>query len=279
MVVPRSRARKTVRPARPRRSAAEERIELTLSRPPLSVRWASAISREEWNIYRDAIQAMKKAGIRFMLGGGFALAAYTGRWRDTKDIDFYIMPQDRDRTVRVLTEAGLSDYFSRLRYDRKWIYRSVRSGVIVDVIWAMANQRAQVDELWFERGQDFALRSQQLRIIPAEEFIWCKLYIMQRDHCDWTDVFNVLYCHGDQMDWKHLIKRLEEDTPLLRGMLHVYSWLCPEPAKHLPDWLWTRLDMPAPRVRPARHGRDRVRLLDSRNWFAGRLEPGAKLEV
>src|SRR5256885_2248369 len=106
-------------------------------------RWAEAISKDEWQIYHAAIQALRKAGIPFLLGGGFALATFTGRWRDTKDIDFYIRPQDRPKAVAALAKAGFEDYFHRLPYDRKWIYRSVRSDIIVDIIWAMANQRAR----------------------------------------------------------------------------------------------------------------------------------------
>src|SRR5437868_1442810 len=97
-----------------------------VGRPRLQFRWADAISQEEWTIYRAAIRAVREADIPFLLGGGFALATYTGRWRDTKDIDFYILPEDRQRAMRALTEAGFEDYFPRLRYDRKWIYRSVR---------------------------------------------------------------------------------------------------------------------------------------------------------
>src|SRR3954471_24366717 len=68
-------------------------------------RWAEAISKSEWEIYHSAIETMREAGISFLLGGGFALATFTGRWRDTKDIDFYIRPQDREKAIAALTEA------------------------------------------------------------------------------------------------------------------------------------------------------------------------------
>jgi hypothetical protein len=103
-----------------------------------------------------------------MLGGGFALASFTGRWRDTKDIDFYIHPRDRDRVIEALSQAGFEDYYPKLPYDRKWIYRSVQSDVIVDIIWSMANQRAQVDDLWFQRAGALDLRAQHLLVIPRK---------------------------------------------------------------------------------------------------------------
>ena len=81
------------------------------------------------------------------------------------------------------------------------------------------------------------VRGEALAVVPREEFLWCKLYILQRDHCDWTDVFNLLYAVGPQLDWEHLLTRLEEDWPLLKGVLTVYGWLCPKQAKRLPESL------------------------------------------
>lgn len=236
-----------------------------------------AVSDEHWAIYRDAIQALRRAGIRFLLGGGFALAAYIGRWRDTKDIDFYIMQEDREKTVDVLTKAGFDDLFSRMPYDRKWIYRSTRGGVIVDIIWAMANQRAQTDALWFERAQKAIVRGEELSVLPMEEFLWCKLYIMQRDHCDWMDVFNLVYAVGPRINWSHLLARLEEDWPLLKGMLTVYGWLCPRHAQHLPESLRKKLKLPKPAV--SQKKRNHIRLLDTRGWFAAILPKNKPLEI
>jgi hypothetical protein len=214
-----------------------------------------------------------------MLGGGFALATFTGRWRDTKDIDLYIHPRDRERAAVALTRGGFRDYFETKPYDPKWIYRSARNGLIVDLIWAMANQRAQVDDIWFERSTLIQIRGENLKVLPMEEFMWCKLYIMQRDHCDWTDVFNLLYAIGPDLDWDHLIERVEEDLPLLKALLIMYAWLCPRKARKLPMKLWRRLGLPrAAGIKP-NPGRDHIRLLDSRHWFAA-LEPDTqKLEV
>jgi hypothetical protein len=246
----------------------------------LPFRWSAALSEDQWKIYSKAIDAVRSSGVLFMLGGGFALASFTGRWRDTKDIDFYIHPQDREQVIEALSQAGFKDYYSKLPYDRKWIYRSVQSDVIVDIIWSMANQRAQVDDLWFQRAGALDLRAQHLLVIPAEELMWCKLYILQRDHCDWVDVFNLIYAVGPKLDWDHLIWRLEDDLPLLRAVLQVYGWLCPAHVLELPGELWASLGMPVPEQRVAKSSApDKIRLLDSRGWFAALQPSSRKLEV
>src|SRR4051812_6866339 len=68
-------------------------------RSALLFEWATGISEQEWLIYKFAIDALRDSGAQFLLGGGFALATFTGRWRDTKDIDFYIRPKDRARVI------------------------------------------------------------------------------------------------------------------------------------------------------------------------------------
>jgi len=259
-------------------SAPGKSESLPLAPSVAQIRWADAISPQEWAIYRRAIETLRSAGVPFLLGGGFALATFTGWWRDTKDIDFYVRPQDRFTVIRALNRAGFSDYYRRLKYDRKWIYRSIRSNVIVDIIWAMANQRAQVDDLWFKGAGSVHIRGEEVHVIPKEELLWCKLYIMQRDHCDWTDVFNLVYAQGRHIDWGHLFNRLGEDTPVLKAMLTMYGWLCPKSARALPRVLWDRLGLrpPPPGVN---FRRDHIRLLDSRAWFTALLPKGKKLEV
>ena len=243
----------------------------------LRFRWAASLPGEQWAIYRQAIEAIHQAGVPLLLGGGFALATFTGRWRNTKDIDFYIHPQDHKRVIAALDRAGFEDYFKRQPYDRSWSYRGVKAEVIADFLWGMANHRAEVDEGWFERACWVRIKDQELRVIPPEQLLWCKLYILQRSRCDWTDLFNLLYARGEAMDWEHLLRCLDEDAPLLQALLTAYGWLCPRSARKLPRSLWRRLKMSPPH--PGAPKRDRIRLLDSRDWFAGRVLRSKPLEV
>jgi hypothetical protein len=231
--------------------------------------WPQEIPEGQWHVYQRVFGEVRAQRLRFALGGAFALATYTGRWRNTKDLDFFILPQDRQAMVEVLTRCGLGDYYDQLPYDRGWIYRASNGEVIVDAIWAMANRCASVDEGWLLRGPEVKVRGEVLPIVPAEEMIWAKLYVLQRERCDWPDVLNLIYAAGSNLDWQHLLDRLAEDMPLLRGVLSVYAWLCPGRSEELPPWLWERLALPesktgaSPEVDPAR-----VKRLDSRPWFA-----------
>jgi hypothetical protein len=244
---------------------------------PRSQSWARLIPRSQWRIYRQVIARAQKEGIPFALGGAFAVATYTGYWRNTKDLDLYVLPEYRERMISILTSAGLADYYDTLPYDRWWIYRGKRGDTIVDVIWAMANHRAQIDELWMS-GPEVELQEFRVRVLPAEAMLWDKLYIMQRERCDWPDVLNLLYSAGDRIDWEYLLGRIGEDRALLAGALSVFRWISPGRARALPGWLWGRLGVEAPDSSAPEIVQRRVGLLDRRPWFGPdreKLQPAA----
>lgn len=234
--------------------------------------WGQLIPPEQWAVYKCVLDHAVEEGVLFALGGGLAVGAYTGRLRNTKDLDIYILPQDRERVVRMTEECGMTDYFEVLPYDRNWIYRAHRDGVILDSIWAMANRRASVDEEWLLRGQSIQMLDRQVRVIPPEELIWSKLYVMQRDRCDWPDIMNLMYATGAHLDWEHMVDRVAEDLPLLKGVLSIFSWVCPEQAAMIPSNVWWRLALPAPKPADDPEGRPaRPDLLDTRPWFPERI--------
>lgn len=231
--------------------------------------WPESISQEQWSFYQRVIAECNAAGLRFAIGGGLAIGVYTGLWRETKDIDLYVLPSDREKLKGILAKLGLEDYYEQLPYDREWIYRSVKDKVIVDVIWAMANHKTEVDERWIEGGPEVTIWGETFRVVPPEEMIWAKLYVMQRDRCDWPDVLNMFYAQRENLDWRHLLERLGPDSALLHGALIIFRWLAPHRAQEIPAWLWRDLERAAvPEDVFAELSRSRADLLDRRRWFS-----------
>jgi hypothetical protein len=261
-----------VRPATHTGSLADVSCSMELNFPVTELdappEWENRLLDPEWSVYRRVIQEARAAGIRFAIGGAFATAVYTGELRNTKDFDFYVLPEDREAMIGAISRAGLRDHYDRLPYDRSWIYRASQGDVIVDTIWAMANQRTQVDTRWLSHGPMVTIRGQRLRVIPIEELIWTKLYVLQRERSDWGDVLKLIDARAESVEWDHLRSRLAEDTPLLTGALAVLSWLAPDRARDIPDstWDWIGLRPPEPAHDPDLT-QARADLLDSRPWF------------
>jgi hypothetical protein len=232
--------------------------------------WDARIPDPEWSVYHRVIQEARAAGIPFAFGGAFATAVYTGDLRNTKDFDFYILPSGRPAMIEAISRSGLQDYYDRLPYDRSWIYRASQGDIIVDAIWAMANQRTAVDSRWLTLGPEVILRGERLRSIPIEELIWSKLYVLQRDRSDWGDVLRLLAAQAESVDWNRLLARMGEDTPLLTGALAVMAWLDPHRANDIPRSVWDHIGLRPPRpAHDAELSRRRAGLLDSRPWFLG----------
>ncbi|HTM52006.1 MAG TPA: nucleotidyltransferase [Bryobacteraceae bacterium] len=217
------------------------------------------------DVYLAVIEEAQAREIPFAVGGSLAMAAHCGLLRNSKDLDLYVLPEDAPGMIRALTDLGFEDYYSRLPYDRGWIYRACKDELIVDVIWAMANRRADVDRGWLERAQEIEAGGKRFHLLSVEEMIWSKLYVFQRDRCDWPDILNLVDCARRRLDWDYLASRLSDDLPLLKGILQVYQWLRPGVLAGNPRWM--RDGEAGDGVPSADITRRRAALLDSRAWL------------
>ena len=231
--------------------------------------WGALIPPEQWEVLRAGTNAISEVDAPFLLAGALALATYTGHWRNTKDIDVIVRGSDRERVVEALLRSGFEDYFEKEAYDRSWIFRGFKNGVLFDVIWALPNHRVGIDDAWFQRARRIALEGVTFSVVPAEELVRVKLYVMQRERCDWVDVLNVLAASVEEIAWPWLVDRMDRDLPLLHAALAIFNWMCPGRAHALPAWL--RKQFALPRVEGADFHlmeERRVKLFDSRPWFA-----------
>ncbi|HZR02763.1 MAG TPA: hypothetical protein VFA81_06310 [Burkholderiales bacterium] len=224
------------------------------------------IAPEHWAIYSEVMSHADADEIPFAVGGGLAVCLYTGLWRATKDIDLYVLPEDREALIAATQTAGLVDYYDQVPYDRKWIYRAAGSGVIVDVIWALANGFGEVDAGWLRRGPCAQVQQRSFTLLAPAEMIRTKLHVLQRDRCDWPDLLNLLYTTGPALDWDRVIGSFPGEERLLAALVMVFSWLAPGRAAQLPDRVWSRLRLEPPPPMPVLDEL-RVQRLDTRPWF------------
>jgi hypothetical protein len=232
-------------------------------------RWADLIPEDQWAVFTAGRDAAARAGVPFLLGGAMALAPYTGRWRNTKDIDLVVRNGTQEPLIRELLASGFDDYHHQKPYDRSWIFRACRGEVILDIIWSLPNHRVLMDEEWFTHARLIKLRGETHRSIPLEEFVRVKLYVMQRERCDWVDVINALAGSVERINWPHLIARMGRDLPLLQAVLIVFAWMSPARVAAIPPEVRQRFSLPENFTDDAAATEARrVQLLDSRPWYA-----------
>jgi hypothetical protein len=181
--------------------------------------------------YRSVIDRLNGAKISFMLGGAFALRHYTGIVRDTKDLDLFLHPGDQERAMTL---------FSQVPYEREftaphWITK-IRSGdLYVDFIYGSANGIAMVDDLWFRHAAEAQIYDIAMKIIPAEEMIWSKSFIMERDRFDGADIHHLIYFRSDQLDWQRILNRFGDHWRVFLSHLILFGFAYPSFRSRVPS--------------------------------------------
>lgn len=219
----------SVRGRRPRRLSPEEKKSLTHGDF-----W---IPEQEREVYQRALQALNEAAIPFVVAGAYALYEHTGIYRQTKDLDLFVEPKVVLPAARALHDAG---FVMRLE-DLHWLAKAFVGDTFVDVIYGMGNAIAPIDENWFTYSRPSVLAAQPVRIAPAEELIWHRLFINERHRHDMSDIVHLLLREGDALDWHRLVRRVGEHWPLLLAQLQMFSYVYPGYRTNIPTWVSEQL--------------------------------------
>jgi hypothetical protein len=183
--------------------------------------------------YRDALRRLDEAGIPYLVGGAYAFARYTGIERHTKDFDVFIRPEDFDRCAWAFRKAG---YEAELTFPH-WLGKAFHGDDFVDLIWSAGNGVARVDDLWFEHAVQETVFDVDVELIPAEEMIWSKGLIMERERYDGADVAHVIRAVGRTLDWRRLIDRYAGHWRALFAHVILFGFIYPSERSSVPAWV------------------------------------------
>ena len=214
---------------RPRRLSPEERKSLTHGDF-----W---IPEEEREVYRRALQALNGASVPYVVAGAYAIYEHTGIYRQTKDLDIFVEPAALLTAARALHDAG---FVMRLE-DLHWLAKGFVGDKFVDLIYGMGNAVAFIDSDWVKHSRSGVLAAQPVRIAPAEELIWHRLFINERHRHDMSDIVHLLLCVADTLDWERLMARIGPHWPLLLAQLQMFSYVYPGYRSNVPSWVLEQL--------------------------------------
>jgi hypothetical protein len=191
------------------------------------------LSEETREFYREAMRAFDDEGVPFLVGGAYAYARYTGIHRHTKDFDVFVRPGDFDRALAVFARKG----WTTDRTFSHWLGKGYKGDDFVDVIFSSGNGVARVDDQWFEHAVDEEVLGYRTRLIPAEEMIWSKSLIMERERFDGADVAHVLHARAEALDWDRLLRRFDPNGGwrVLLAHLVLFGYIYPGDAALLPN--------------------------------------------
>jgi hypothetical protein len=195
------------------------------------------LAPETRDFYIHSMALMRDGGVPFLVGGAYAFARYTGIERHTKDFDVFIRREDFPKAKKVFEAAG---YRSELNFPH-WLGKAIKGDDFVDLIFSAGNGVAVVDELWFDFAVDEKVLGVEVKLIPAEEMIWSKGLIMERERFDGADVAHVILATGDRLDWRRLLDRYGKLWRALYAHLVLFGFTYPSNRSQVPAWVMTEL--------------------------------------
>lgn len=190
------------------------------------------------DFYKEALGLLDECGVEYMLGGAFAIFNYTGLFRDTKDLDIFVRPRDYTAVLKFFADRG----YEVVVYDVRWLAKIFKGDYFIDVIFNSVNNICRVDDQWFERATEGIFCETKVKFLPAEELIWCKSYVCNRERYDGADINHVLLKVGKTLDWKHLLGRMDPHWHLLLTIVVMFQFVYPsEFTDIVPKWLFDEL--------------------------------------
>jgi hypothetical protein len=183
--------------------------------------------------YRDGLGHLDRAGVDYLVGGAYAFARYTGIERHTKDFDIFIRRSDFERAAEVLSQAG---YQIELKFSH-WLGKAYNGDDFIDLIYSAGNGVAEVDDVWFQHAVPAEVIGMPVRLIPAEEMIWSKGLIMERERFDGADVAHVIHAIGPKLDWRRLLDRYGQYWRALYAHCVLFGFIYPSKRSNVPTWV------------------------------------------
>lgn len=173
---------------------------------------------EYFATFHEAMQAIEKSKIPYVVGGGIAVWVY-GRKRETKDIDVFVKKPNADNVLEVLRNIGFRTEHS----DERWLYKAFRGDAMVDVIFENTRGK-EIDDLMLENARIEKVDDYEFKIMSPEDLIYIKIITIIEDSPHWEDAFSIVKNNYQKIDWQYLFKRSGNESRILLSFLLYVDW-------------------------------------------------------
>ena len=183
--------------------------------------------------FRGVLRALCEGGVPFLVGGGYAMRQLAGVTRASPDLDVFVAPDDVEDLFALLTPRG---YRVEATF-KHWLVKVKDHQHYVDVIYNSGNGATPVDEGWFEHAVAGTLWDMPVRLVPPEEMIWSKAFVMERERCDVADVAHLIRALGPQLDWARVLDRFGDHWRVLHAQIVLFGFVYPGEIDKVPSWI------------------------------------------
>ena len=206
--------------------------------------------------YAESLRLLHESKIPFLLSGTYAVSAYTGIVRPTKDLDVFCKAGDFPRILAYFQERG---YRTEVE-DERWIGKVFSDKHFFDVIFNFSTADIPITDEWFEGADTIEVYGSEARITKPTELVWSKAFLQDRYRYDGADVAHVILKKANEIDWKRLLSYMEAYWEVLLIHLLNFRFIYPTERHLVPRWLMDELMqrlqahllLPAPKVKVCR---------------------------
>jgi hypothetical protein len=206
--------------------------------------------------YGRILRELLDSGLPFLVAGSYAVSAYTGMCRPTKDLDVFTTAGDFPRILARLQQRGHAITVE----DERWIGKVHDGDEFVDVIFGSANGMVPVQEDWFAHARQLELLGLRVPTLGPTELIWSKAFVQNRHRFDGADVVHIILKQHEHIDWRRLLSHMDMHWEVLLAHLLNFRWIYPSERRHIPRWLidelldrlTQQLELPSPQLRICR---------------------------
>ena len=149
---------------------------------------------------KKTVAALREADVPFLLGGSLAIWARGGP-ESQHDLDFVIKPEDADRALGVLAEAGMRVE----KPPEEWLHKAWDGDVLVDLIFAPRG--LDVTDEVIDRGDMLHVIGITIPVMALEDVLATKLMALHEHQLDYTSVLRIARSVREQIDWPSLRQR------------------------------------------------------------------------
>jgi hypothetical protein len=201
--------------------------------PGVAALAAPAPQPEFSEFYRRVLQVISGVSLQYLIGGTHALKHQTGLPFDPRDFDVLLRRADMPLAAQALNDAGHPVVMAHPHFVAK-VYDGDR---FVDLIFGSGNGLTDLDDEWFAHGSEGVVFDVPVRFCSAEDLLWSKAFIMERERYDGADVAHMLLTCGHRLDWVRLVARFGQHWRVLLSHLIMFGFVYPGERGIVPAWV------------------------------------------
>ena len=152
---------------------------------------------------RKAGAALRDAGVRYALGGGLA-SWVRGGPKTEHDIDFFVKPEDAERALAALVDAG----FRPERPVEEWLVKAYDGDLLVDLIFNPAS--GPVDDELLARADELEVAAVKMPVASLDDVMVTKLLALNEQEPDFGGCLEIARSLREQIDWDWVRERTAE---------------------------------------------------------------------